>query len=185
MKNMGDELKWDEIKGKQRLSSEEKALVKQLCTSNNSWVASRAIERLYKFVNKNDLTLVQDLFLRKRNIVHRVELIECLAKINGEQAIDQIKRCANAKTNTLVRYYAIRNLIELCPESVDLLLKEYRHLRSPFSKSLWVYGHWYWSDIDSSQAIGLINEGLAVAKSKLEGTNWQWLKKQIQESTEP
>lgn len=160
------------------LSSDQVREIKRLCFSKSQVVANAAIDLLFRVAKIQDFEFLVSIFKLKSRAADRVEIIECMAKINTHESRAFLRRIASMPKNTLPKYYAIRCLIEIDPVSIPFLSKDFSELRSSFKKSLWVYNQILYRKQPLVYLESLISEQLKNSDSKTK-YDWIWLKQEL------
>lgn len=157
---------------------EQKDRIKNFCFLSDRSISNIAIDLLYEIIEPEDYFFLTKLFMAKTRFSDRIEVIECMAKINTFQSRLFLRSIAMVGKNDLVKYYAIRCLIEIDPDSVSFLKLDYSKLRSSFRKSLWVYNQFINGNRPAKELADIVKIELA-GKERAEQLDWFWLATEV------
>ena len=129
--------------------------------------ATIALDVLRREFDVADLDFLLAAYNRRRKTIDRIEVIEMLGGIQTEATIDAMKNIVLASSVPLVRYYALRNLIE---SSVSINQFRPRRTNSSFWLSLETYEKYLRGEITKDQ-LKNIAEAFALDRDY----HWVWL----------
>ncbi len=159
-------------------NEDQKAQIRKHCFSKKRYISNAAIDLLYKIVEPADYLFLVNLFVEKKRFADQIEVVECMSKINTFQSRLFLRSIAQIKRNSLVKYYAIRNLIELDPDSISFLNLPYSRIKSSFKKSLWIYNRYLHEYGSKDELIAIVKQELKCA-SKSAQYDWRWLEDEM------
>ena len=152
-------------RGKSKLLDFENT--KMVVLNGKAYQATLALETLAKEETMPDLKFLALAYQRRKRCIDRIEIVEMLGKVQSAKAVGMLKDIARKSSVELVRYYALRNLIENGISLDDLKpSKTY----SSFWASLASYEE-YRQDKISLEELRI----RALPHAKQNDYNWRWL----------
>jgi HEAT repeat protein len=134
----------------------------------NTFEAWEAAEYMRKHVQSSDLSFLISIFENQHTWAFKSEIVDIIGLINSEESITFLKQVARSRAYYLIRYYALRNLIDLgcdiCQSAPE------RSLKKDFYKSLAAYSEFVHNRIDLN-----VLQATARSHSKKAGDHWYWL----------
>lgn len=149
--------------GKQQEFEEAKRVV----LNGNAYCATSALESLNKRNKMPDIDFLEKAYMRRRRCIDRIEIVEMLGKKQTKPAREMLRQIVQNSSVTLVRYYALRNLIEN-----GVSMKEFRPSRAYSS---------FWASLGSYEEYRqhkISLEELRIRAKPFAGQNdynWYWL----------
>jgi hypothetical protein len=135
-----------------------------------------AAKHLRKHVAKDDLGFLISAWTNVNDYLLRLEVVDMIGQSASKEACAFLLGVARGKDYHLVRYYALRNAIELgCG---DWQPKSKRALSSDFYASLLAYERYLSQEIDLETL-----RTMALDRSKRSGDHWDWLTQPVAKPT--
>jgi len=135
--------------------------------NGNPYEATLALEHLAQRKRMPHVDFLIRAYYRRTRCIDRVEVIEMLGKEESSQAIEVLRKIVQTSSVPLVRYYALRNLIEC-----GIALSEFKPKRtySSFWSSLMSYEEYSYDRISLDEL-----RRRAMPHAELNDLNWYWL----------
>lgn len=141
--------------------------MKERLISRDYFAAWEAAEYFHLHPHEVDIETLISAFHLPRSAALRAEIIDVMGLIGSEEIRNFLVQVAKGRGHHLVRYYAMRNLIEL---GCDAWHPNARQAKTDFYASLLVYERFVRGEMELEEV-----RGLAWTRSKAPGDHWQWL----------
>jgi hypothetical protein len=127
--------------------------------------------------DSSDLPMLLDASSPSALDLHRIYAAEALGSL-GDEGTKVLRIMQEREKHLLVRFYVIRELIDLEDESVEAFLNgPMPPNSSPNRRSLWIYGNFESGELTTEQALKRISKLMQDPKRRHD-----WLKDHIQQS---
>ena len=156
--------------GTYSLSSDERATIHNAYWSGDAAEISSVLEIMCFDPDASDLPMLLDASSPGSLWIHRCDAAQALSGLEDGAKILRIM--LERETHPVVKFYVMRELIDLGDEAVASLLDgPIPSNGSPIRRSLWIYGNFERGSIDGDKAMGFMSKLLEDPKRRHE-----WLK---------
>ena len=160
--------------GKYSLSDDDRALIHNAYWSGNAAEISAVLEIMCFDPDDSDMPMLLDASSPGSLWIHRCDAAQAMSGLDDGAKILQIM--LERETHTVVRFYVLRELIDLDDDSVTSLLDcPIPGNGSPIQRSLWIYGNFERESISSHQAMKFLTKLMDDPKRRHE-----WLRDHIE-----
>jgi hypothetical protein len=146
----------------------DKAEAERLLMHGNVFEADAAIEFLQRHPSDSDLPKLVSAFQHRRELIVQLDIVDVIGLIHSESACKVLRDIVRGPNHYLVRYFAMRSLIDLKCGEWRLASRIVRN--SDFYDSLSAYEQHVKGELSSD---GLRN--LAKSRTRRPGDHWEWL----------
>ena len=163
----------DRITGEYSLSADERELIHNAYWNGNPVEISTVLEIMCLEPDASDLPMLLDASSPGSLWIHRCDAAQAL---NGlEEGVRILRLMLERETHPVVRFYVMRELIDLEDETATSLLDgPIPAIGSPSRRSLWIYGNFERDSLTKERALILIKRLLEDPKRRHE-----WLRNHI------
>ena len=157
--------------GNYSISEDERTLVHNAYWNGNAAEICSVLEIMCYEPDSSDLPMLLDASSPGSWYVHRCDAAQALGGL-GDEGAAILRIMAGREKHPLVKFYVLRELIDLEDESVTSLLDmPIPSNSSPGKRSLWVYGNYERGELTGEEALAKISRLLEDPKRR---HDWLW-----------
>ena len=140
------------------LTPDDRILIHNAYWNGNTSEISTVLEIMCFDPNAQDLPMLLDASSPGSIWIHRCDAAQAFGGL-GDEGRAILRIMLGRETHPVVRFYVMRELIDLEDEAADSLLNgPIPGNTSPIQRSLWIYGNFERGEIDAEQGLGFMTK---------------------------